>query len=290
MKNTQEIRLFSIVKNEAARIPFFISYYQSLGVDKFIFIDNGSTDNTVTLIKTYKNTYCLQTNAKYSYVTTQLINVVLEKYGRNHFCLVVDADETLIFGDPGELTLRDLAQYAIVTGADTYRAYLLDIYSDQPLSKTNVPLGSNPLEYCAFFDIKPKFTWKKDIEGGMRSRVFDLPTVSLTKNPFFFNNGKRITWGTHTIYPKKYADISLVLLHSKYVASFPAQVELEAKRKQHWNQAAEYVQYQKKASLGSLILKNEESTKYANYQQLIKLGLAKRSLRFWLYRKMPTLF
>ncbi len=42
-----EIRLFAIMRNESLRLPHFINYYKKLGVDRFIIIDNNSSDSSV---------------------------------------------------------------------------------------------------------------------------------------------------------------------------------------------------------------------------------------------------
>jgi hypothetical protein len=36
--------LFSCIRNEMPRMDFFHRYYRDLGVDHFVFVDNGSTD------------------------------------------------------------------------------------------------------------------------------------------------------------------------------------------------------------------------------------------------------
>ncbi|HBK82674.1 MAG TPA: hypothetical protein DDZ41_03620, partial [Flavobacterium sp.] len=50
-----EIRLFAIMRNESLRLPHFIEYYRKLGVDRFFFIDNNSTDNSVEITREQDN-------------------------------------------------------------------------------------------------------------------------------------------------------------------------------------------------------------------------------------------
>jgi len=49
--HTPEIRpsdvlLVTTMRNESVRIPYFLRYYRSLGINHFLIIDNGSTDDT----------------------------------------------------------------------------------------------------------------------------------------------------------------------------------------------------------------------------------------------------
>src|SRR6056297_2841092 len=39
-----DILLFCVFRNEDVRLPYFLSYYRGLGIDHFIMLDNGSTD------------------------------------------------------------------------------------------------------------------------------------------------------------------------------------------------------------------------------------------------------
>ena len=41
-----DILIFSTVRNERIRLPFFLDYYRKLGVNHFLFVDNGSDDGT----------------------------------------------------------------------------------------------------------------------------------------------------------------------------------------------------------------------------------------------------
>jgi hypothetical protein len=42
----QPILLFSTVRNERVRLPYFLTYYRRLGIDHFLIVDNGSDDGT----------------------------------------------------------------------------------------------------------------------------------------------------------------------------------------------------------------------------------------------------
>ena len=40
------ILAFTTLRNERVRLPYFLSYYRELGVEHFLMVDNGSTDDS----------------------------------------------------------------------------------------------------------------------------------------------------------------------------------------------------------------------------------------------------
>ena len=39
-----DVLLFTTIKDEYVRLPYFLEYYRNLGVGHFLFVDNGSSD------------------------------------------------------------------------------------------------------------------------------------------------------------------------------------------------------------------------------------------------------
>ena len=57
--------LFSTVRNEAVRLPFFLDHYRKLGVVHFLIVDNGSDDGTLELLRQSEDVSIWQTTASY---------------------------------------------------------------------------------------------------------------------------------------------------------------------------------------------------------------------------------
>ena len=49
------VLLFSVIRNERPRLPFFLDYYRKLGVEHFCFIDNQSNDGTADYLKSQED-------------------------------------------------------------------------------------------------------------------------------------------------------------------------------------------------------------------------------------------
>jgi hypothetical protein len=54
--------LLSVVRNEALRLPYFLSYYRSIGFDRFIVVDNDSTDGTRELLLAQPDIFVFHTS------------------------------------------------------------------------------------------------------------------------------------------------------------------------------------------------------------------------------------
>jgi len=126
--------------------------------------------------------------------------------------------------------------------------------------------------------------------GGMRERVFNkiagsswnyhLSKISLFK----YNTNMYLTEGMHAINGANIADITGVVFHSKFFQDFTERVMIESKREVHFGNALEYKIYSKASLIEKdIILYYQNSVKYQNTKQLIKLGMIKNSISFNLF-------
>src|SRR5689334_8523820 len=95
---THEIRAFIVVRNEAARLPAFLAHHRGLGVDRFVFVDNGSTDGTVDLLLAQPDAHVFTTTRAYQEARNGIdwLELLLHTYGAGGWCLVLDADEHFV--------------------------------------------------------------------------------------------------------------------------------------------------------------------------------------------------
>ena len=68
-----DIVLFACLRNEMTRLPHFLKHYRNLGVDHFLFVDNGSDDASDTYLSAQSDislwqTGCEQKNCQSSIV------------------------------------------------------------------------------------------------------------------------------------------------------------------------------------------------------------------------------
>lgn len=300
--NKKEIRLFVIARNESLRFPYFLKYYFEKGVDRIFLIDNNSTDNTREIALSYPNVHVFKINESFKNFW-YWIQFFLEKYGKNMWCMVVDVDELFSYPYAEIAPLRVLISYMELNNYEAIRSFLLDIYSEKPISKTGYKQNDNPLECCPYFDLNfysgqvrlfDKSRWEyfntTIYFGGMRERVFNKITGSswnyhLSKISLFKNTSNiYLTEGMHAINGATLADITGVVFHSKHLQDFAPRVEAESKREVHFGNALEYKIYNQACLMEkNIILYFQNSVKYKNTKQLVKLGLMKNSIMFNAY-------
>lgn len=213
-KEKSEVRLFAIMRNESARLPHFIDYYKRLGVDSFFLVDNNSTDDSVAFALAQEKVYVFETKENYQN-HWYWMEYLLETYGREHWCVVVDIDELFSYPHAEQVSLKELSIFLERKNQTAVKTFLLDMYSDKSIIEATYESGRNPLETVNCFDKdykKMPFSFPDRITGkpysfeiftgGMRDRVFGKsnPPSILSKVPFFKNvEGVYLSQGMHAI-------------------------------------------------------------------------------------------
>lgn len=288
------ILLFCTERNEYARLPYFLDYYRKLGVDHFLFVDNGSDDGSVPYLESQPDVSLWHTTADYRGARFGMdwMNALLFKYGTGHWCLTVDPDEFLVYPHCDTRPLSALTGWLDASAHKSFSAMLIDFYPKGPIENYRYRPGDNPFEIARWFD-PANYTIKKNgrmgnlwIQGGPRMRVFfadnPIKAPALNKIPL-------IRWerhycyisSTHMALPRSlnlvYDELggekaSGALLHTKFLPSFIDKAAEELDRKQHYANSAEYEAYHQNLHAGVNIW-CEESVEYQDWQQLEDIGL-----------------
>jgi glycosyltransferase involved in cell wall biosynthesis len=288
-----EIRAFMTVRNEILRLPQTLAHYRKLGVGRFFVIDNGSTDGTKELLTAQPDCHVFLTRNSYSEARlgVEWQHALLDEYGVDHWCLVVDADEWFIYPGYEDRSLPELAAYLQQSGAQGMFAFLLDMYGWGGVAGVIPRPEHSLLDACRYFDTqyiwdygfralihltRQQFPPSKVIGG---PRWLPLPVVlrpapNLKKIPFVqWLPGTRYA-NPHATTPIKLADVTGVLMHFKFLEDFSARVNIEVGRKEHWQGASEYRRYLAKLRHEpGLSFHYNGSVAYEDSQQLLRLGL-----------------
>lgn len=279
-------------RNERARLPYFLEYYRKLGVSKFLVMDNCSDDGSLEYLAAQDDCYLFRTTGSHFEMNTQpprWTNAVLNTYAKNHWCVVVDADELLVYPHSETVRLNQLCGYLETSGHDGMMAYLVDQYGDGPLADAAYTPGQPFGEACRYFDTQPG--WMRaysgsvpavQMFGGVRERAFwrgpfrKLMPPCLSKVPLVkWQHGMRYLAAQHTISRAKLAPVTGGLLHYKFLIGF------QDKNAQEVSQNDDLVEkgLQEREAYAAAIranpklsLKGPGSVRYVDTNQLVELG------------------
>jgi glycosyltransferase involved in cell wall biosynthesis len=184
--NPAEIRAFMTVRDEMLRLPRTLEHYRNIGVDRFLIVDNGSTDGSKEFLLSQPDCHVFLTHNSYaeSAYGIEWQHSLLDEYGINHWCLVVDADEWFIYPGYEDQPLPRLAAHLERTGAQGMFAFLLDMYGSGTIGGSRSESEISPFDNCRYFD--RNYAWHRrvyipglqpacfppyDIVGGPRLRL-----------------------------------------------------------------------------------------------------------------------
>jgi len=290
----KDILLFAKLRNEHVRLPYFLAYYRKLGVQHFLFVDNASTDGSADYLAAQPDVSLWKTDKSYkrSRFGMDWLNGLLSRYAHNHWTVVVDVDEFLIYPYWETRPLSALTDWLDSCRRRSFGTILLDMYAKEPINETRYVQGEDPFGQLAWFDAA-NYSFRRNgryrdlwIQGGPRQRVFfsDWPEMApaLNKIPLVrWRFGTVYRSSMHNLMPRGlnqvYAEgggerLCGALLHAKFIDTFAEKAQEEVSRGQHYAGSREYKVYDQKAALG-LHMWTPSSTRYEGWRQLDDLGL-----------------
>lgn len=293
IKNS-DLLIFSTLRNERIRLPFFLDYYRERGIRHFLIVDNDSDDGSLEYLSEQPDVSVWHTRKSYkrSKFGVDWLNWLQFRYGHNHWCLVVDPDEFFIYPFCDTRPIDALTDWLDASSIKSFSAMLMDMYPRGPITEQPYREGQDPLDIACWFDAG-NYTMTKNpaygnlwIQGGPRSRVFfpDNPELApaLNKVPLVkWNRRYAYASSTHMLLPRGLNQVfdewggekaSGLLLHTKFLDTFTVKAEEELLRNEHYAASIEYKAYAER------LRDNPElwckwSEKYINWRQLEILGL-----------------
>jgi len=286
--------VFCTLRNERARLPWFLKYYRDLGAAHFLIVDNGSDDGSAEYLADQPDVSLWSTQASYGRAAFGMdwMNALLNRHARGRWALTVDVDEFLVYPFCDTRSLRALTDWLADAGLKSFGTLLLDVYPKGPVAATPCSEGQNPLDIACWFD-SANYTISRNgryrnlwIQGGPRARAFfaDQPRAApaLNKVPLVrWQRGYVYASSTHMLLPR---GLNLVydtyggekasgcLLHAKFLATLGDKAREEMERGEHYAASREYVAYAEGLE-GRLDLWTGWSERFINWRQLEILGL-----------------
>jgi glycosyltransferase involved in cell wall biosynthesis len=168
--------------NEDLRLPQFLEFYRSLGVDHFVFIDNGSTDRSGEILDAHPLVTRLYTTRSYGQHKAIWREALANQFFAHRWVLFPDVDEFLIYPGWPDRDLQSFVSYLEAYGYDALFTSMVDMYPLQPLSGLDYKPGDSLIDTCPYFDtgnyrLIPRIAkrWQTphySLYGGARERLF----------------------------------------------------------------------------------------------------------------------
>ena len=216
---------------------------------------------------------------------------LLRRHGVGHWCLIVDADELLMYDRCERRDIPSLCRDLDLRGKRVLPALLLDMYADRPIADTPYTPGQDFLEVCPYFDRQfyharheqwNPYRNQPTYFGGARQRVFGEPdTYLLSKVPLIkYDLDCVLIGGQHWTNrpPAEIAGETGCLLHFKYFSTFPTYALQEVARKEHYGQGVQYRHYAQGLQRHEHLTFYDprHSVRFRDSRQLLDLGIIER--------------
>lgn len=273
-----------IARDEILRLPDCLRHHRALGVDRFVVVDNGSTDGTTDYICDQPDVDVIYTENSYLVANRAMgwRHHIVSRYGFSRWYLLVDADELLVYDGMKEHDLHKLTDMLKRRRIMLLHATLIDMYQQEPFREPGFQSGDSMLSACQYFDaesyiLAERFNKNLKLQGGPRVRFLSTPNWTfdnaLSKYPLVFWHKGVNARSIHNFgIPLSRRPPSGALLHFKFLDDFNRRVEKALKEQQHWNRSEQYQQY-KEAKLGPSKLFYEGSRKYVGPESLLSMRL-----------------
>ncbi len=230
-----ELIVLCQVRNGKPYIPSFIEHYLfNLGAKHIVFLDNGSTDETVEVLKNYRHVSVLRTELPYKTYNVAMKQYLIERYGKQRWTLLVDIDELFDYPFSDVVNLKSLLTYLNEHSYTAVVAHMLDMFPEEPISRdAPLPEYESLKEKYRFYDISnvrgQSYHYADDtgnvlaneeievLRGGIRKTLFGN-NATLIKHPLVFLDDrlKPMDLSDHWVGNARIADFTGVLLHYKF--------------------------------------------------------------------------
>lgn len=194
------------IKNESALLPHFLDHYRRLGIQRFIFIDNASTDGGTEYLCAQPDCRVYFTEQPYeeSKFATAWINEIIERDSIEGWLLYADVDEHLVYPDCESAAIAEYCGELQRRGFDSAYALMLDMYPEGDFldcrPSTDLPLSKAMPWFDTDYVVRtwPVPPWRRtrtghppQILGGPRCRIQSSLETELNRGwPSYFLLGK----------------------------------------------------------------------------------------------------
>ena len=281
----QELLVQTAVRNGALYIQAFMEHYRELGVAHHVFLDNGSTDDTIDRLCAYTNVTVLRSHVPYAKYENTMKRYLAERFSPGRWNLCADIDELFDYPSSDRLALTAFIEYLNARRFTAVVAQMLDMYSDGPLVAVTSTAEDRLKDKYPYFDLsaieRRPYEWSAPSRpaiqmhwGGVRRSIFGTNN-GLTKAALVRMDGSVrpfVEW--HQATGAVIADLTCVLRHYPFVSAFRDKV-LDAVRTGRYGTTTtgEYIAYARALRDNpTLSLMGPETRRFSAVDDLVTAG------------------
>lgn len=306
-----ECAVVALIKDAEYFLSDFLRHHSALGVTHFLFIDNGSRDDTIEIITRHADvTVVRNTLPPYGH-ETELRRNIARRYIKGGWLLFLDADEMFTPPLDHPKPLSVMSRYCNENGYTAVVCQMLDMFSDLSLEDTeyvNYEQSLDEFRFYSLFDIKRisylegknHFYWQlqgnkcKNAEinfmfGGIRKTLFE-ESCCLTKHSFVRNiKSVKVLTHPHCAGNVVCADFTALIKHYKFCGDF-----LDRERHQVkmgiWRHGQDRRRVEMASRSENFRLDHPNKNVYRGFQPLIEDGflVGSAALETWLVDERRT--
>ena len=241
---SDEAAVTCVVKNGEFYLDSFIQHYLELGFHHIFFLDNGSSDNTISIAKKYKNVSICRSTLPIQANQTFFKKYLAQNSIRGGWCLDADIDEFFDYPCSDAITLKDFLTYLERGRYTAVITQLLDMFSDKPLSHLTTNQEEPLKQAYEFYDISDLMrvpyadadivsmygsantlsnSSSALLYGGIRKTLYGddwMVNCLLTKHSLVRTEaGLELFPHVHFVNRARLADISCAMIHYKFTSN-----------------------------------------------------------------------
>ena len=280
------------VRNGEYYIESFIRHYSQMGFRHIFFLDNGSSDQTISIAKRHKNVSICRSTLPIEGNQELFKKYLAQNAAEGGWRLDADIDEFFDYPFSEVIRLDSFIEYLNKNQFNAVITQLLDMFSDKPLAQLAEEKDEDPRVAYQYFDISEirktayhaseitatyghRNTFSnRNAElywGGLRKTLCGNDCL-LTKHSLFLP-GKRLELFPHVHFMNnaKLADVSCAMLHYKFTRNALA-IALQNKREFPGNSKIydgfiDFIQ-----NKSSYQIKQNTATKFRSVSDLVENG------------------
>jgi broad specificity phosphatase PhoE len=287
----KDVVVVCVMRNAEKVLNLFLKHYEKIGIKNFVFIDNNSDDNTLSILEKYRTTTDISIDVWSTKETFDSFRScgwrqrMFAYYGMNRWYLDLDIDELFVYPGIEKNGIRGMISYANKKNLNAVGSVMIDMYSSESVFDLVDVENSDIQNTYSYLD---KGTYFKDsnidygfrVYGGPRRRKFGI-SPWLQKFPLVYIDEMIMNTNPHFWYPfpvNNNVPFISALLHYKFLPGDFEQYIKYAKSGVHWNNSKEYKKYVE--VIGSdedfTFFDADVSVKYNNSDSLSLAGIIDR--------------